>query len=257
LKRIFVILLLVSFLALLAGPRVAATPPKPTSLTYVYDYADMLSEAQENSLRSYLAEIEQATTAQVVIVTDESLEGKDVMWAAQDVFQLWGIGQKDKNNGLLIYVAEQDHAWRLHTGYGLEGALPDAYLYNAAESVMVPAFKEGNYYTGLMALLKDYVAPALGKEYDTQIEAPEKSLEDAAPAGEIPLAPILLFFGLFFGVGGIIIAVIVVVLYNTLRSFTRGGGGPFHIGGGSSGGFSGGGSFGGGSSGGGGASGSW
>jgi uncharacterized protein len=101
LKRIFVILLLVSFLALLAGPRVAATPPKPTSLTYVYDYADMLSEAQENSLRSYLAEIEQATTAQVVIVTDESLEGKDVMWAAQDVFQLWGIGQKDKNNGLL------------------------------------------------------------------------------------------------------------------------------------------------------------
>jgi uncharacterized protein len=257
-KRIVSTLLLSLILIAGTASLALATPPRPASLTFVYDYADMLSGEEEESLHRLLSQVERATTAHVVIVTEESLGGNDVMWAAQNIFDAWGIGQKDKDNGFLIYVAEQDHKWRLHTGYGLEGALPDAYLYKAAESAMVPRFKDSDYYGGLAALLTEYVVPALEKEYNATITVPENIIKPAVPPETSTGASLLVVLAIL--VGPILLVLVVGII---LKASGFSGGIVWGNGGNSddsddSGSSSSGGSdFGGGSSGGGGVSGGW
>jgi uncharacterized protein len=154
---------------LLVSPASAQVPAKPAELTFVNDYARILSSGEAQQLSALLSGIERATTAEVIIVTVNNLGGDSAFGFAQELYTRWGIGKKDKNNGLLILVSTSEREFRMHTGYGLEGALPDGYLGGLYRDYIVPSFGAGRYYEGLMQVLVNGIVPALEKEYNRTI----------------------------------------------------------------------------------------
>ena len=124
-------------------------PPRPSQ--FVSDYAQVLTSPQAQQLEAVITELEQKTSAEVSVVTVNSLDGADIESFAMELFKKWGIGKKDKNNGVLILVALQDREVRIEVGYGLEGILPDGKCGSIIREVMTPAFKNGDYAQGLGA----------------------------------------------------------------------------------------------------------
>jgi uncharacterized protein len=221
----------------------------------VNDLAGVLLRQEADDLERKLVAYHDSTSTQIAIVTINTLGDNDISETALKILRDWGVGSKDKNNGLVILAAIEDRKVRIETGYGLEGAVPDAIANRIIDQLIVPNFREGHYYQG----------------FDQAVNAIEK-----AAAGEYKAIP-----KKRRGAGGgsifvlIIIAIILLSIINNRRgggtTISRrgwggwggfpmggggwsGGGGGGSWGGGSGGGFSG---FGGGSGGGGGASGSW
>lgn len=251
-KRTFAIALLL--LVLLPAVVFASIPAKPSQLTFVNDYANVLSTSQEQELSQVLAAIEQATGAEVVIVTVKSLGNSDAFSYAQSLYSSWGIGKADKNNGLLILAAINDREFRFHTGYGLEGPLPDGFLGSLYREHIVPTFQQQRYYDGLMRVLisNSGIVPALEREYNVKITTsatvPSRSAEEWVGDNLSKIITLIIIMMLFTRGGR-------GILWFLLgHSMGRGGyrGGSFR--GGS---FGGGRGFGGGRSGGGGAGGRW
>ncbi len=180
---------------------------------------------------------------------ENSLEDDDLVDYSQRLATSWGIGEKGKNNGALIYVAINDRKIRIHTGYGMEATLTDALTKRIIEQVIKPNFRTGDYYAGLDEATNVMMRAASG-EYVNDRKPAEDNLRD--------------IFKII-----VIIAVILYFIISSIRgtggfggALLRGGGGTFGRGGFSGGGFSSGrsggfGGFGGGGFGGGGSSGSW
>ncbi|MEM9885138.1 MAG: TPM domain-containing protein [Bacteroidota bacterium] len=124
-----------------------AIPPQPAQL--VNDYARMMSGAERRALEQKLVAYNDSTSTQIAVVLDRSLEGEDVFDYSRRLAESWGIGQGEKDNGILIYVSEQDRKLWIQTGYGAEGFLPDALAKRIVDEVITPAFREGKYYQGL------------------------------------------------------------------------------------------------------------
>lgn len=214
--------------------------------TRVLDAAAILSSETRHYLEQILKEHEDSTSNQVMVLTVPSLEGYDIETYANKAFRTYRLGQKDRNNGVLLLIAVQDRLVRIETGYGLEGALPDALAGRIIDHDILPAFRRGDYNTGVVNGVHA-ILQAIKGEYD----ATKKSSESVSIW--VMLAVV------------IILILIVASFTDSSGSNARGGGwwlpggGYRYMGGGRSwGGFSGGGfSGGGGSSGGGGASGRW
>ncbi|MGE5627878.1 MAG: TPM domain-containing protein [Solirubrobacterales bacterium] len=225
----------------------AANYPKPTELKYVNDYTgNTIDESTKEYIISVGKELEDKTGAQEVIVVINSLEGADINSYANELFRNWGIGQKGKNNGLMILLSMQDRAWRVEVGTGLEGAVTDIYSSRIMNSVALPLFKEGNYSQGLKDSFSVF-ADDIAKEYNVTLDKNEKvNVPKDNSNNSNP----------FDSIGFVIFIIIIWFLFFRRR---RGGffGGGFFGGGGFGGGSSGGGfgGFGGGSSSGGGSSG--
>lgn len=122
-------------------------PVKPTN--YVTDDADVLSSSEERALNSKLNAFEDSSTNQIFIYTTPGLNGKAIESISQEIFHEWHIGQGKKNNGILITIFTDDHKFRIHTGYGLEGVLPDLLTKHIQDKDMRPLFKENRYYEGI------------------------------------------------------------------------------------------------------------
>jgi len=122
-------------------------PAKPTN--YVTDEANILSDEQELSLNTKLRNFEDSTTNQIFVYIASSLNGNDLSDLSQNIFHTWKIGQDGKNNGVLIAIFIDDHKFRIQTGYGLEGVLPDLVTKHIQDNDMRPLFKENNYYEGV------------------------------------------------------------------------------------------------------------
>lgn len=112
--------------ALLSAAAFAADIPEATSDFFVNDYADVLSPETEQHIMDVSVPLAEETGAQVVVLTLESLEGMDIESYGLEVGRQWGIGDNDKDNGLLILLSVGDREIRLEVGYGLEGAINDA-----------------------------------------------------------------------------------------------------------------------------------
>ena len=117
--------------------------------TYVVDQAHLLRPDTKQSLEGLLAKLQDATTDQVKVLTVPTLGGEDVFPFAQRHYQLWKLGQKNKSNGALIVVAVQERKIRIHTGYGLEGALPDSWCGSLSREAAEKYFRAGNYNDGI------------------------------------------------------------------------------------------------------------
>lgn len=236
---LLLVVLLQTFCAA-TGLEAAEIPPKPQAGTniYVQDYADVISPASKKIIYSLGHELDAKTTAQVAVLTVPTLDGEPIESYALNVLRSWGIGSKDKNNGVLIVVATQDRQSRIEVGYGLEGALPDGLTGRIQDQTMLPFFREGQYDKGIV---NGYAATAatVAQEYNVKLEGvsynppAQKQQEDSLPLwAELLLGAavvvLLIVDNLFFG--GFITRMIIFSLFRG----GRGGGGGF--GGGSGGG---------------------
>lgn len=124
-------------------------PARPSPPRLVNDYINLLSPEERNRLERKLVAYNDSTSTQIAIVIERSLEGNEIVDYTQRLSEQWGIGDKQKDNGILIYVAFDDRKLRISTGYGVEGFLTDAMSKRIIDNVISPAFREQNYYNGL------------------------------------------------------------------------------------------------------------
>ena len=278
------ILIVLTVLLLGVAPARALDVPRLTGR--VNDYARLLSPEATARLDAELAAFERSDSTQIVVLTIPSLAGESLEEYSIKVAQAWGIGQKGKDNGVLLLVAKAERKVRIEVGYGLEGRLTDALSGRIIDYAIVPRFKAGNFDAGILDGVSAIMQAVRG-EYKGEPARKPAHNDDNAVFGLFILAIILTallsrlpalaragifgvampgvgaLFGLGLGMlallclGGIVLGLIGPFLFSS----GRGGGGGFFIGGGGGGGFSGGGgggfSGGGGSFGGGGSSGSW
>jgi uncharacterized protein len=123
-------------------------PERP--LTYVVDLAGILDTATQKRLNGYLQELEQKTTAQLVVLTLKSLEGQSIEDVSINIaHDKWKLGQKGKDNGVLFLISVTDRKYRIEVGYGLEGILPDSLVGSLGRNFLVPLFRKGEYSKGV------------------------------------------------------------------------------------------------------------
>ncbi len=249
-------------LLLLLPPAGAAEVMPPAPPGFFNDFATVTRPGTAERLNRQLEQFEREHSSQIVVAvfarmqTDSSLEDY-----VHRMFQAWKIGQKGKNNGVLLAIFVQDRKMRIEVGYGLEGAIPDATAKRIISEQIAPGFKSGNFDAGLSAGVTALMQAARG-EYQGVGGTAADSGRGSTRGGRFGSLPILLFLGF---------AVLLSLAAAQRRAFggtvygrrSRSGwggvpggwtsGGNGWSGGGGGGGFSGGG----GSSGGGGASGSW
>lgn len=127
----------------------AVLPHDPTRR--VHDFANLLPAADRQALESLAQDVEQRTTAQFAIVTVVSLESKTVEKYANTLFNEWGIGRRDVNNGVLLLVAPNEHKVRIEVGRGLENLLTDSLCGEIRDDSVLPPFRDGKYPAGIQA----------------------------------------------------------------------------------------------------------
>jgi uncharacterized protein len=265
-----VFLLIVLFL-LPAAYRLSAQdiPERPNPPKLVSDFAGVLSGDEAGRLEEKLVRFNDSTSTQITVVIVKSLNGYDKNDFAQRLGEKWGVGQKGKNNGVVIlvkpkYPTEKGEAC-IQTGYGMEGVLPDITCKRIVDNEMVANFKEGKYFAGIDAAVSTIISISR-HEYSAD-QYNKRTAGKQKPYGV--LVPILIIAILFMWIrsgrgGGMHSVGKNLPFWATmfmLGSMGRGSGGnwgDFRSGGGGFGGGGGGfGGFGGGSFGGGGAGGSW
>jgi uncharacterized protein len=237
-------------------------PPKPNAL--VTDFTNTVSPADIQLLENKLVAFDDSTSTQIAVVIIKSVGEYDINEYGLKLGRAWGIGQKGKNNGIVVLVALNDHKVTIQTGYGSEGGVPDVITQEIIQNDIVPHFKQNDYYGGLNAATDDLMKYMKGEYKGTKKVRQARDNNGGGSYG-------ILFF---------IVFIIIIIIFRS-----RGGGGGQIIGGrggaspfwwflggallgrgsGGWGGFSGGdggggggfGGFGGGDFGGGGSSGSW
>lgn len=231
--------------------------PQPQGL--ISDFANLIKPSDFQKLNTLAVALEQKATAEIAIVTLKTTKPYDIQDYSVRLFEKWKIGKAGKDNGVLLLVAIEDKKVWITTGYGLEGAIPDAQASRIYRNIIVPYFKKGEFSQGILAgsiAIIDLVA----REYNVKIEdLADLTRQYVQPVEKSPLASFIqglftliffiMFFGLRLGLFGFL-----------LLGSGRRRGGYWYGGGlsGNSGGFSGGfGGFGGGFTGGGGAGGGW
>jgi uncharacterized protein len=133
----------------LLTPFAAGAQEFPAPVGRVNDFARLLRAEDRQALEELLSGIERDTSAEIAVVTVRSLEGRSVEEYANRLFSEWGIGKKDRDNGVLILVARDDREMRIEVGYGLEGVLPDGLAGAIIRETFVPHFQSGDYPTGI------------------------------------------------------------------------------------------------------------
>jgi uncharacterized protein len=243
-KRILALLFLISY----AGIAIYAfdIPKKPNPERLVNDYSNTLSNEEISLLEQKVVAYDDSSSNQIAIVLINSLDGNDIesfsyQWATE-----WGIGNKGKNNGVLILCAMQDHKIRIEVGTGLEPRIVDGQAGTIIRKVIGPNFKKGEYFDGLNEAVDEIIYLTSG-----EFKADPKTKRDT--------------FSLIL-IGAFVLLIILIIIFggrggggrrtfNNYTYFPGGGFGGFSGGSSSSGGGFGG--FGGGGFSGGGSSGSW
>jgi uncharacterized protein len=209
-------------------------------------------------LEAYCGRVEQATGAQMALVTIKSLDGQPIEDVTNALYRQWGVGKKGKDEGVLLLLAVQDHRDRVEVGYGLEPILPDGFDGAITRSIQ-PLLRQSAYGPAMIAAAQQIGSEiarskgaALGSGARTRVATRRQSI----PLPVIIIGIIVLL--LLFRGGGAGGGFLTGMLLGNLLGGGRGGGGSWGGGGFGGGGGGGGfGGFGGGDSGGGGASGSW
>ncbi|GIV60988.1 MAG: hypothetical protein KatS3mg043_2077 [Rhodothermaceae bacterium] len=134
----------------------------PPSGRWVTDNADLLSPAEERILSARLAGYADTTSTQIIIVTLPSLGGVPAADYAVELGRRWGVGQQGKDNGIVILVSRDDREVFIATGFGLEGAIPDAVAARIVRNIIIPHFRQGRFYDGLSAAVDALIQAAAG-----------------------------------------------------------------------------------------------
>lgn len=150
---------------------------KPTSNFYVNDYAGVLTEETKNYIIKTNAELQQKTGAQIVVVTIKNLENISIEEYATTLFRNFGIGDAQKNNGVLLLCSTGDRKFRIEVGYGLEGTLTDGKTGRIQDTYIIPYLKNNNYNDGIKngfnAILNE-----ITNEYQITISGKENAVKE-------------------------------------------------------------------------------
>ncbi|UOR14345.1 TPM domain-containing protein [Qipengyuania aquimaris] len=274
------ILLLLAIILGFASPAAAQPEFPELNNSPVVDQANLLDPAQEDALEQKLLEFEQRNQRQFVVATLDNLQGYDIADYGYQLGRHWGIGDEDRNDGILLIIAPNERQMRVEVGYGLEGIIPDGLAFEYVEG-MKPYFRNGDFSGGINwgadEIIKQLELPP---EEAAQIaQNAERTTERRESSGGFPLGGLIWFAFVFFF---FILPILRgsgrrrrryrrgpwgntardIILWEAGKAIARGlddRGGGWGGGGGFGGGFGGGGGFsgGGGSFGGGGASGGW
>ncbi|NQY07472.1 MAG: TPM domain-containing protein [Flavobacteriaceae bacterium] len=124
-------------------------PEKPSVETSVYDYGNMLDEAEHKFLEEKLINYADSTSTQIVIITVNNLAGDDISMVSTKFGQQWGVGQEGQDNGIVILLSDWDREVDISTGYGIEYILTDRLAERVINQEMIPEFKNGDFFQGL------------------------------------------------------------------------------------------------------------
>ncbi len=117
--------------------------PGPVGDIYVQDFAGLLSFEQKAELNKLGRNLEDATTAQVAVLTVDTIDGSSIEEFSNEAFREYGIGSEEDNNGVLLVISLEERAVRIEVGYGLEGALPDGKVGRILDEFTVPYLQAG------------------------------------------------------------------------------------------------------------------
>ncbi len=248
-KLLLIYSLLISFFASAQIDEVIPKRPSPPKL--VTDVTGTLTAAQKDALEAKLVAYDDSTSTQIAVVIIKTTGDYTDQEVALEILRKWGVGNKEKNNGIVVLVAKDDRKMRIETGYGMEGAIPDVTAKSIIENDIKPYFKQDNYYRGIDNGIDALIKAAAG-EYKAPANYGSRKGDRKGLSTAVILILVVLFFVFAGGASG-------GGTYVSRGGWTgwTGGGGSSSGGGGWSGGGGGFGGFGGGSGGGGGASGSW
>lgn len=189
-----VTLVAVGWLMLCASAFAQSGPTFPALSGRVVDQAGLLSPAKEAELTERLAALERDTSDQLVVVTVDSLQGREIEEYGYQLGRAWGIGQKDTDNGVLLIVAPNEKKVRIEVGYGLEGIMTDALSALIIHNDILPAFREGGFERGITNGVD---------AIDTQLrldpaEARTRAASVTAPKADKPIIPLAVIGFIFF-----------------------------------------------------------
>lgn len=182
------------------------SPGNPTG--FVNDFANIIDESTQAALETKLSAFEVSTTHEIVVVIIPTLGDDYIENYAVKLFEEWGIGKKDSDNGILFLVALDDKKVRIEVGYGLEGALVDSEVNTIIQDYVLPKFRENNYVGGIESGVDGIIAATEGEE-----------VSNASSVANVNWSEIAFFiiFALFWGVN------ILIQIFASSKSWWLGG----------------------------------
>lgn len=176
----------------------------------VTDNAEILSETTRQLLTALLKDHEDKTSNQIAILTVPSINGESIEEYAGEVFEAWKLGQKDKDNGILIVVVPNERRMRIEVGYGLEATLTDATASRIIRYAMTPKFKNGDYDGGITDGVMTIIDVLEGGEVQQVENVPEESAGLDFGASDLSITERILLGAFVFGIIGLFTVIGVV-----------------------------------------------
>lgn len=133
----------------------AATNYSPTSKFYINDFANILSDSTEEQVFNIARQVDEKTTAQIVVVTVPNMEGQDIDSYTVDFFNKWKIGAKDKDNGILLLISKDERKIRIEVGYGANGFLNAGKAGRILDDKAIPHLKNNDYDNAIISVINE------------------------------------------------------------------------------------------------------
>ncbi|MGE8722708.1 TPM domain-containing protein [Leptospira terpstrae] len=199
--------------------------PVPQLERRVMDHAGILSEATITKLESDLKQFEADTSNQIAVYTTPSLHEENIEEVAIEIFDEWKLGQKNKNNGVLLLIAPNERKMRIEVGRGLEGALTDIQAKQIIRNEIRPSFKSGDMDGGVIAGVNSIMAAIRGEYAPSEDDVAtngNNSFSDVAPSGLV--GGIFTFISMFIpAFGGLVFTIVGLFVLYPLLVFIFGG----------------------------------
>jgi uncharacterized protein len=178
--RSILIILLFSFFCFSAVASAVDFPEKPSTPRLINDFAGMLNASEVAELEQKVDRFNDSTSIEISVVIISNLGDYDISDYAFQLGELWGIGKKAKNNGVLLLISKENRKAFIATGYGMEGVLPDMRCKRIIQADLIPQFKRSNYFYGISFTI-DAIIRYSANEYT------------ADPVGESRVKPLYVF----------------------------------------------------------------
>lgn len=245
-NQIFSIFMVLFALFLFAGKSFAEDPqiPAPVGDIYVQDFAGVLTEQEEIELRNIGRTLEDQTTAQIVVLTVNTIGDRPIEEFANEAFRQYGIGNEEEDNGVLLVLSMDDKVVRIEVGYGLEGRLPDGKVGRILDDFSIPFLQNNQSNKAIIETYKVLANEVLDEygieEGEHPVEQPElKSTEEEGlgiPTWLFIIVVVVILFLDFKFFGGVLTQILLSILSRGGRGGgeggSRGGGGGSSGGGG-------------------------
>ena len=202
-KKIFPLLFALSLM--LHPPHIDAQQyPKPTG--YVNDFAGVMNAGEKNKLESFLKVFTEKTGAEIAVAVVRDMGGLDENTYAVELMQKWGVGSKERNDGILILVAVKERRLRIEVGYGLEPVITDARAGQIRDKYMVPYLKNDDYSSGIIQgamVVASIIAEDKGVSLDSMVSVPNQPRQTVRrKSSPAPFINIIVFFIIFMLLAG-------------------------------------------------------